>query len=247
MDTARLATTLRTQTTRFAAAVTAADPTLVVPTCPDWRVRDLAAHVGQADRWAAGIVRTGVPAPIPDPADADPGDQAAWAKWLAEGAEELIDAVRTTGPDTAVWTLFGSLPAVFWLRRMVSDTTVHRIDASLAAGIVASIDDDLARDVVDEGLELLTAPTAADLLPALANLRGDGQTLAFVSPTAHPWHLTRTPDGVTRAHDRTDADVVVTASTPLLLSVITRRTPPTRATVTGDAALLDHWLAHTSF
>ncbi|KIF71110.1 hypothetical protein HY68_24945, partial [Streptomyces sp. AcH 505] len=58
-DVARLAVQLREQTGAFAETIEGADPGARVPTCPEWRVRDLVGHIGQGHRWAAGIVRGG--------------------------------------------------------------------------------------------------------------------------------------------------------------------------------------------
>ena len=43
-------------TASLGAVVDGADLTLRVPTCPDWTLRQLATHVGRAQRWAAQIV-----------------------------------------------------------------------------------------------------------------------------------------------------------------------------------------------
>jgi hypothetical protein len=45
-------------TQALAGLVDGADLTLSVPTCPDWTLRQLATHVGRAQRWAAQIVST---------------------------------------------------------------------------------------------------------------------------------------------------------------------------------------------
>src|SRR5262245_46939969 len=73
---------LRDQTVVFAQVVKGAEPSLRVPTCPDWLLRDLVGHIGQAPRWAAGIVRTGEAAPVLDPRDEEPGPPEGWTDWL---------------------------------------------------------------------------------------------------------------------------------------------------------------------
>jgi mycothiol maleylpyruvate isomerase-like protein len=45
-------------TASLGALIDGADLTLRVPTCPDWTLRQLATHVGRAQRWAAEIVST---------------------------------------------------------------------------------------------------------------------------------------------------------------------------------------------
>ena len=55
----RIAEALREHTGGMARAVTGADPDTTVPTCPEWTLRDLVGHIGQAHRWAAGFIRSG--------------------------------------------------------------------------------------------------------------------------------------------------------------------------------------------
>ncbi|MFT2019060.1 maleylpyruvate isomerase family mycothiol-dependent enzyme [Streptomyces sp. 796.1] len=249
-EIARLATALREQGAAVVRAVRGLDPAAAVPTCPQWRVRDLVGHIGQAHRWAARIVRTGPPTEVPDPRRADPGPPADWAAWVARGTTELITAVRRA--DGPVWSYFGPQPAAFWLRRMVHDACVHHADAALTAGTAFELAPELATGALDEALDLLCAPDAVALKPELAALRGDGQRLLFV-PTGAPdraWLVTRTGRGPrsSTATGAAAADVKVTAPVADLLLLLTRRLPPTapQLTRTGDAALLDHWWEHTA-
>jgi uncharacterized protein (TIGR03083 family) len=238
-NTDRLAEWLCEQTSAFAAHVR--DFAAPVPTCPEWTVRDLVAHIGQEHRWAADIVRTGRPPAVPDPrAQEVPGD---WASWLHAGARELIDVV---GAGTApVWTFLGDRPARFWLRRMVHDTAVHHADLAGRAPVIPA---GLASDAVEEVLGFVTAPGAAAVKPALAELRGDGQTLLLRPTDRTPWLITRGPAGPTWRRGDADADVTVSATARDLLLIATRRLPPDdpHVTISGDRVLLDHWLAHTA-
>lgn len=215
-----------------------------VPTCPGWTVRDLVAHVGQQQRWAAGVVRTGHAAAVPDPlAQAVPAD---WARWLREGAAELVAAVD--GRADPVWTYLGPRPAAFWTRRVLHDTAVHHADLALAAGAEPDVPEDVAADGVEELFELFTDPDGVSVKPALAYLRGAGETLLLRPRGRSPLFVVRAPGGPVLRPDRGTADVVLTASPRDLLLVLTRRRsadhPGVR--VEGDRALLDHWVAHTA-
>ncbi|WP_290058258.1 maleylpyruvate isomerase family mycothiol-dependent enzyme [Amycolatopsis solani] len=244
MDTTRLAEGLHDHTAGLAAAVTGADPDARVPTCPDWPVRVLVGHIGQAHRWAAGIVRSG-PSPVPDPFDADPGSPEKWSDWLLEGAADLEDAVLAAG-ETPVWTFFGPGPARFWLRRMAHDTTVHHADAAFAAGAAFEVAPDLAADAISEWLDVLSDPVTPTLNPAFAELRGTGQTLRADPGDGPGWLITRTPDGVRWNHAAGPADTTLAGPVGDLLLVLTRRLPAGRVTITGDPTLAEHWLAHTA-
>jgi len=256
MDNARLAEGLHEHTAGFADAAAGGDPDARVPTCPDWPLRVLVGHIGQAHRWAADIVRSG-PSPVPNPFDADPGSPDKWADWLREGATDLVDAVQAAG-ETPVWTFFGRQPARFWLRRMLHDTTIHHADAALATSRAFEVAPDHAADAVDEWLELLSDPVTAQLKPDFAELRGTGQTLLLRpdddlgdelgdEPGREPgWLITRTPDGVRWTRATGTADVTLDGPVRDLLLVLTRRLPADRVTITGDRTLAEHWLAHTA-
>ncbi len=78
----------RSEADGFAQALGGANLDSVVPTCPDWTVRDLARHVGSLHRWAASIVERGIavetwrpPEPLEYPDEADGPE--AWAAWIA--------------------------------------------------------------------------------------------------------------------------------------------------------------------
>jgi uncharacterized protein (TIGR03083 family) len=250
VDVDRLVSGLREETAAFADAVAGLDPHATVPTCPEWRVRDLVGHIGQAHRWSAELVRSRTGAPPPDPLESEPGRPQDWAAWLRDGAAELVSAITVVGPETAVWTFLGERPARFWLRRMLADTAVHHADAAFAADRAFTISPDLAADTISEGLGLISAAEAAGLKPELAELRGDGQRIQLRPADVDAgWSITRTPDGVTWERRTADADVVVAAPVRELLLMFSRRIAPhdTRLAITGDRALVDHWWAHTAF
>ncbi|WP_225858733.1 maleylpyruvate isomerase family mycothiol-dependent enzyme [Streptomyces albicerus] len=249
LDTARLVEGLREQTEGFARAVSGRDPDTRVPTCPDWPLRTLVGHIGQEHRWAAELLRKGEQLPSPDPWQAEPGTPDGWAPWLREGAEELIRTVRETGPDTETGTFLGPRPGSFWLRRMLSDTCVHHYDAAVATDTAFEIADDLAADVISEAMDLMSAPGVAAIRPGWAELRGHGERLGFRPRSLAGWVVIRTSEGLRWERGPVEADVVVSGTVTDLMLVISRRVPPDddRVTVTGDRALLDHWLAHTAF
>lgn len=248
LDTARLVEGLREQTGGFIRAVAGRAPDTRVPTCPEWPLRTLVGHVGQEHRWAAELVRTGEQLPIPDPRQADPGAPDEWARWLREGAEELIRAIQETGADTEMHTFLGPRPVSVWLRRMLSDTCVHHYDAAFATDSAFEITDDLAAHVISENMDLLSTPAFETVRPAVAELRGRGERIGFRPRSMEGWVITRTPDVLRWKRGPVEADVVVSGAVADLMLVFSHRVPPEddRVTVRGDRALLDHWLAHTA-
>ncbi|MEV4174114.1 maleylpyruvate isomerase family mycothiol-dependent enzyme [Nonomuraea sp. NPDC049709] len=245
-DTTRLVQALREHTAGFARAAAGGEPDATVPTCPEWRLATLVGHIGQADRWAAEIVRTGAPQPIPYPREADPGPPGEWEGWLRAGAEELITAVGEADPGARMWSIVGPAPATLWLRRMFCETAIHHYDAALTTGAAYRIADDLAADVLTEGLEMMARTAVVEaFVPELARLRGAGERLGVRPHGMDGWLVTRLPEGIRWERGRSDGDVVVSGSMTEIMLVFARRVPP--GDVSGKRALLDHWLANTAF
>ncbi|MEU1312360.1 maleylpyruvate isomerase family mycothiol-dependent enzyme [Streptomyces cinnamoneus] len=249
-----------TQTDAFRAALRGADPGTTVPTCPDWSLAQLVLHVSGAQRGAAAIVRDRIqeftiPTTVAGEApEADELDIAALDAWLAEGAQQVAQALREAGPDARVWT-FGAEPkAGFWARRMTHETAIHRIDACAASGAEYTVDPVIAADCLDEWLEIVTSPQAVAFRPVYGELPGPGRTLHLHATDTDPglnaeWFIDATGPSVTwrRAHEK--AAVVVRAPMTELLRVFYRRTPVDApgVEVLGDREVLDFWLERASF
>jgi uncharacterized protein (TIGR03083 family) len=246
---------LRAQTARFAAAVRHADPALPVPTCPAWALGELTAHVGFGHRWAALIVERRATGPIPRDQVDDvevPQEAEERSAWLVAGAGRLADAVREAGPGTGVWSWAEDRTAGFWLRRITHDTLVHRLDAELAVGRASAVPPDLAADSVSDLLEMFRVLPRIDDFPALAELRGHGQTLHFhaTDPSlgaAGEWLARLTPAGFEWEKRHSPGDVVVRGPARDLLLVLSRRADLDHSglKVSGDQRLLAHWLEHS--
>src|SRR5215469_17588574 len=88
---------IEASTAMLAAIVDTVDDGLAIPSCPDWTLRQLATHLGRAQRWATEIVATRSQAFIEFRAVPDgklPGDQAERGHWLTAGATRLVSALR---------------------------------------------------------------------------------------------------------------------------------------------------------
>jgi uncharacterized protein (TIGR03083 family) len=245
-----------TESALFVEALSGADLTLRVPTCPDWTLHELAQHVGQTHRMATGLVTQRATAP-PDsstPRPTAPEDNDGLCAWLAAGAGELVDSIRVAGPEGPVWTFAGDQNAGFWARRMAHETTVHRADAELALGRTYTLDADLAADAISEWLSSVCSPQALRYRPELTELRGEGQVLHLHATDpglgeAGEWVVRRTPSGPVWEPGHKKGDVAVRGAVVDLLLVLMRRVRPGDApiTVLGEADLLDHWLERTRF
>jgi uncharacterized protein (TIGR03083 family) len=252
--TDRYFTEIATSTAVLAELVATGDLAAPIPTCPEWTLRKLGAHVGRAHRWAALIVSTRSAEFIPFRSVPDgkfPDEQAAAAAWLTAGAEQLTAAVGEVGTEP-VWAFGNQAPAIFWARRMAHETAVHRVDAQLAVGRPVQIAPDLAADAIDEWLEVMSPlmgqpdPRAA-ALPVGATLhlhaKDDGQEGPY------EWLVGHGTGGVSVRHEHAKADVAVTGPADRLLLVLLRRLPADDPSVTvhGDTGLLASWLAGTQF
>jgi uncharacterized protein (TIGR03083 family) len=255
LDHDRYHAELRAETARFAEAVHDADPARPVPTCPDWTLAQLTAHVGFGHRWAAVIVERRATTAVPHEQVDDlrvPAGAEGRSRWLLDGARRLSNAVREAGPQAGVWSWADDRTAGFWLRRITHDTLVHRLDAELAVGREVRLAPDLAADCVADLLDLFSILPRIDDFPALAELRGRGQTLHFHATDpglgdAGEWLARRTPSGVAWEHGHGPGDATLRGPALDLLLVLSRRAAldgsPVQAS--GDPGLLAHWLEHS--
>jgi len=242
------------QTDLLRKVVEGADLSVTVPTTPDWNLAQLLRHIGGNLRASETAVRTGTavaePAKqVPEVAGPATDDPDALDAWLAEGAARWAETLRRAGPDVRaqIW-VFSELTG-FWARRAAQDLVIHRADAAGAVQADYSVAPDLAADAVDELLELISDPMVRSGSPALAELRGTGETIHLHATDADPglsaeWLIELGPDGFTwrRGHDK--GTVALRGPLTDVLLVFYRRLPATsqRVEVLGDAALLDFWL-----
>ncbi len=257
-DTYRQA--IERETLRFAEVVRGADPGTAVPSCPGWTLADLTRHVGALQRWFSTLL-TGLVQEPPRSRDVELGlpEQAAeYADWVAGGVPAVGAVLRATDPQAAMWAWGEDQHARFWARRMLFETFVHRVDAESAVGLESDIDPVLAADGVDEFL--VNLPYAGVFAPAVAKLRGTGETIAFqcadaAGGTGEQWRVRLEPDGFRLAPRAGAADapseaqaVVRGRAADLLLLLYGRRSyEETAFDVSGELPVLDHWFAHTAF
>jgi uncharacterized protein (TIGR03083 family) len=226
---------IRTNAARLVAAGEAAGFDAPVPTCPDWAVADLLAHIGRVHRWAAANTTRS-----PDEGPAQRGehempagsDPAAWAR---EGAEVLHAALDRSASD-ACWTWIPPNVVGFWQRRQAHETAMHRVDAESAAGDVHPIEAELAADGIDELLGLLEQPMFAQ------RVHGDGETMHFhCTDVTGEWLVRRTEQGIEVTREHAKGDVAARGTASDLLCWLQGRAPVERLEVFGDAALLTSW------
>jgi uncharacterized protein (TIGR03083 family) len=225
-------------------AVSSADLTARVPSCPGWTMSDLVYHVAGAYLHKVTAMRTGQwPERWPPPELAREPRLALLARAYGELTKEF--AVR--GPDDPTPTWFDPDQTVaFWIRRMTQETVMHRIDAELAAGLAPThVPDDLAVDGAEEVLKRFLAyfspqelatmkggqPAAADGTETIVVTAGDSSWT--VRPSAA--REVTVKDGV---HGHPQA--VIEAAADPMLRWLWGRAGDEVVTVTGDPAWSDY-------
>ncbi|MGI5378534.1 maleylpyruvate isomerase N-terminal domain-containing protein [Streptomyces sp. CA-251387] len=262
------------QVRQLRAVVTSgADLSATVPTCPDWSLEELVRHMGGALRWVELMVRTRAEEEIPEervPGVGGPdgeGDAAALDAWLAETGEMIVGTLREAGPDAKVWGWAGILNAGFWARRMTHEITVHRADATLAAGLSYEVAADVAADAIDEWLEIVE--WAQRTLPddPARELRRPGSSIHLHATDNTPdVHAERSEMGVPppegwgrlidlsgeavawrRGHEK--ATVALRGPLTAVLLAFYRRLPldSPELEVLGERELLEFWLERATF
>src|SRR5918997_5498570 len=107
---------VRADVALFLDAARSAGVDSAVPTCPEWKVADLARHQGRVFRWMCQLLETKAQeyvSPKEIEAQAQREDPLAW---LEEGAARALDYFGSADPETEVWNWVegGPGPARFW-------------------------------------------------------------------------------------------------------------------------------------
>ena len=79
-------------------------------------------------------------------------DDAGLVDWFLTGHAALVVALEHASPDLQCWTFLPAPSSLgFWARRQAHETSIHRVDAELAAGTALSaIEPTFAADGIDE-------------------------------------------------------------------------------------------------
>lgn len=194
-------------------------------------------------RWAGSTVRDGLQRPPQDLggdpiADADhrPAD-AGLLPWFREGHAALLAALQAAPDDLECWSFLPAPSArAFWARRQAHETTVHRVDAELAANEEPTVDPGVATDGIDE---LLTGFAARRRF----KLRIEGtRTLAVhATDTDAHWHLTVSSEPVLTERSDQDADATLRGPASDVYLALWNRRSFGALDAYGDPELLSSW------
>ncbi len=226
-----------------------------VPSCPQWRVKDLLRHTGYIHRWAMRHITERSSQVIDGPPEEEilrggPPDPSLLA-WFRAGHAALVETLAAADPAVECATFMAAPSSLaFWARRQAHETAIHRADAELAGGILPGYPAEFAADGIDElimgfGQRRKYQPQAA--------LAADGWLLRVVTAdTGDAWSI-ETRHGRLRSRREAavapadDAGAGCTVSGPAsgLYLYLWNRVNATGAgaAITGDPGPLTSWQA----
>jgi uncharacterized protein (TIGR03083 family) len=210
-----------------------------IPTCPEWRMRDLVRHIGGIHRWAAMHVREARMRPVngfAEAVDAWPAD-GELIEWFRHGHARLVETLEQAPSDVQCWSFLPApSPLAFWARRQAHETAIHRADADSASGTRTSYP---TLDAVDGLDELLMSFVA----------RSDGRLTADPPRSLHvhttdsdgEWLVNIGPTDVRVTVEHAPADCTLSGPASELFLLLWNRASTAGIAVDGDASLLEIW------
>lgn len=153
---------IRAESARLARIVAAGDQDAPLAACPGWAVRDLAAHIGEVQRFWAWVLHrgsTGRPGVGEAPIEVPGADL---VSWVIGGADQLVTAIQAVEPEAPTWAWWpGPHTAAQVARHQVHEVALHRWDAEETGGSEPQpFPADQAADGIDELLHVTLAAEA---------------------------------------------------------------------------------------
>ncbi|MCW3813816.1 maleylpyruvate isomerase family mycothiol-dependent enzyme [Micromonospora sp. DR5-3] len=193
------------------------DLSVPIEHCSGWTLRDLAAHLGGSNLWAAAAVTEQRGDYEPPAAPTDPAEL---LRWFDESSEVLLRALDVD-PGTSAWTFHSPHTVGFWQRRRCLEALVHRWDAEHALGTPRPLNAELAGEGVAEVFDTMAPRQVA---------RGRAE------PPAAALRLDATDTGASWTYGPGAPVAVLSGSAPDLLLLLWGRLPRHGASLTwqGD-------------
>jgi uncharacterized protein (TIGR03083 family) len=210
------------------------DPGAAVPAAPGWDATELLRHVGTVHGRARVVLETGtLERPTVENGMLADAPRVGVGDWYRDGLAALVRSIRRLDdPDRPVYS-FAPMHrrAGFWPRRVVHETSVHRVDAEQAVGRpVGPLEPLVAVDGIDELLTVFVPMLAGDRSP------GDGRSVHLHATDAQgEWLVTFEPGGVRIDRGHVKGDAAVRGPGGRLFLWLWGRVPLDELDVVGDA------------
>ena len=204
-----------------------------VPSCPDWTVADLLAHLGGVQQWARVTVEQRATERISRRDLPGPPEGADLVAWFREQASLLASTLAATDPTSLAWSWTDDRTAAFWFRRQANEAAVHRWDAELASGKTVELDAVLAADGIDESLTMLSFRK---------DITGNGETVHLhCTDTTGEWLVVRDGDDLVVTREHAHGDVAARGTASDLLRFLWGRGAVDQLEVFGYRAALERF------
>ncbi len=215
-----------------------------LPHIDGWTVQSVIGHTGWICRYVALCLDADPDDPPNRAAVPEPPAGADVLGWFEEARAILVEALDSVDPAAIRPTWTGPQPALWWLRRLANESSMHRWDAYAAIGSPEPIDARLAADGIEEVLDVF-----GPLRLLFDDLGADGASMHLHATDLEggEWTVHFADGGLTwqQAHEK--GDVAARGPVSDLLLMLWSRIPPSRLQLFGDATLLDRWQAAAKF
>lgn len=177
---------------RLIEASRSAPPDTTIPACPGFTIGEVMRHLGGVYRVARLWITSGQ---SPRSWQRFPDSGQSNQDYLRTGLAELMREFSAHGPDEPAATWWPVMRTYgFWWRRMAHETTMHRHDVEVAAGLrPAEVAEDFAADGVDEALAVWFGRRLSML-----GLSGTATRTVGMRAGGHQW-IARAGPGITDA------------------------------------------------
>ncbi len=245
MDYAAHCDYLEDEGARFVELSRRVDTSAAVPSCPEWRVSDLLAHVGAVHRWSTSLVKERAAHRI-SPRAMNLSRGPVTPQWLADGLGELLVTLRASDPDDAMWAWGEDQHVRYWARRQLHETLVHRIDLEAAQGVDSVVDPVVAADAIDEFFANIER--AGAFSPDVKNLVGNEEVIKFIAVDGPTWTVRLDADNFQFLRDTPATDASLCGHPTELLTVIYRRRAldESSCVIEGRRDLVDKWIENSA-
>lgn len=224
----------------FLDTVERADLEAAVPACPEWTVRELAAHQGTVQRWATAYLAEGRPK-FEQPPEPPELTDTELLPWLRGALAHLLEALASAPPGLECCAFLPApSPLAFWARRQAQEVAVHRVDAQQAGGVpLTPVSPEFAADGVDE---LVTGFYPRSRRPVHAEAPRTMRVHATDTPGA-TWTVDLQQPNRTRRTTwaASEADCTMEGRAADLNLALWNRLPLDTVRLTGDTTLAERW------